>query len=50
MNNAIVLIDYTNLIRARRRELGLEGDSPEAATKLPFEEVNNAIVQGEERG
>ena len=48
VNNAIVLIDYTNLIRARRREeLGLEeGDSPEAATKLPFEEVNNAIVQG----
>ena len=38
VNNAIVLIDYTNLLRARRREeLGLEeGESAEDATKLPF--------------
>ena len=38
VNNAIVLIDYTNLLRARRREeLGLEeGESTEAATRLPF--------------
>ena len=48
VNNAIVLIDYTNLLRARRREaLGLEeGETREAATKLPFSEVNDAIVQG----
>lgn len=42
VNNAIVLIDYTNLIRARRREdLGLE-----EAGDLPFREVYSAIVQG----
>ena len=48
VNNAIVLIDYTNLLRARRREaLGLEeGESAEDATKLPFSEVNTAIIQG----
>ena len=48
VNNAIVLIDYTNLLRSRRREeLGLEdGDSRDAVTKLPFEEVNDAIVRG----
>ena len=48
VNNAIVLIDYTNLLRARRREeLGLEeGESTEAATRLPFEEVHKAIVEG----
>jgi multidrug efflux pump len=42
VNNAIVLIDYTNLIRSRKREeLGLSkpGD-------LPFSEVVDAIVQG----
>ena len=48
VNNAIVLIDYTNLLRARRREeLGLEkGESAQDATKLPFSEVNTAIIQG----
>jgi multidrug efflux pump len=42
VNNAIVLIDYTNLIRERRRkELGLEeGDH------LPFPEVLRAIILG----
>lgn len=41
VNNAIVLIDYTNLVRDRRRvELGL----PEGS-RLPFEEVKEAIVQ-----
>jgi multidrug efflux pump subunit AcrB len=42
VNNAIVLIDYINLIRSRKREdLGLEdrGD-------LPFKEVYDAVVQG----
>lgn len=42
VNNAIVLIDYINLIRARKREdFGFEkkGD-------LPFKEVYDAIVQG----
>ena len=48
VNNAIVLIDYTNLLRARRREeLGLEdGDTRDAVTKLPYEEVYSAIVRG----
>jgi multidrug efflux pump len=48
VNNAIVLIDYTNLLRARRREeLGLEdGDTRDVVTKLPFEEVHTAIVKG----
>jgi len=42
VNNAIVLIDYTNLIIDRKRnDLGLEeGD------KLPFEEVRLAIIEG----
>ncbi len=42
VNNAIVLIDYTNLVRERRREeLGLkEGEY------LPFEEILNSIIQG----
>lgn len=42
VNNAIVLIDYINLIRSRKRQdLGLEerGD-------LPFKEVYDAVVQG----
>ena len=48
VNNAIVLIDYTNLLRSRKREeLGLGGDeSSMEATKLPFEEVNRAIIEG----
>ena len=48
VNNAIVLIDYTNLLRARRRAaLGFgEGQSAEEDTKLPFTEVNTAIIQG----
>lgn len=42
VNNVIVLIDYTNLIRQRRRaELGL---SP--TDLLPIEEIKTAIVQG----
>ncbi len=42
VNNAIVLIDYTNLIRSRRRdELGV----PEGG-KLPFVETVHAIVEG----
>lgn len=42
VNNAIVLIDYTNLIRARRREeLGLsEGE------RLPYPEIVNSIIEG----
>lgn len=42
VNNAIVLIDYTNLIRTRRRtELGLgENDI------LPMEEVVKAVIKG----
>ncbi|MCH2235019.1 MAG: efflux RND transporter permease subunit [Crocinitomicaceae bacterium] len=41
VNNAIVLIDYTNLIRKRRREeLGL-GEFEQ----LPMEEIKSAIVQ-----
>jgi multidrug efflux pump subunit AcrB len=42
VNNAIVLIDYTNLIRTRRKEelnLPLE-------EKLPFEETVYAIIEG----
>lgn len=41
VNNAIVLIDYTNLIRERRiGELGIgEG-------RLPFSEVEKAVVEG----
>jgi len=42
VNNAIVLIDYTNLIRTRRKEeLNLPLDE-----KLPFEETVYAIVEG----
>jgi multidrug efflux pump len=42
VNNAIVLIDYTNLLRERRRaELGL---SPEE--KLPWDDVVYSIVAG----
>jgi multidrug efflux pump subunit AcrB len=42
VNNAIVLIDYTNLIIERRREeLELEDDE-----KLPFSEVVKAIEEG----
>lgn len=42
VNNAIVLIDYTNLIRKRRREdLGLEGRGD-----LPFKEVHQAVIEG----
>lgn len=42
VNNAIVLIDYTNLIRARRRdELGLTD-----AQHLPFPETVKAIIAG----
>jgi len=42
VNNAIVLIDYTNLIRARRAtELGLA-----PGEQLPFGEVVDAIIQG----
>ena len=42
VNNAIVLIDYTNLIRDRRKEeLGMGEDE-----KLPFDEVIKAIVEG----
>ncbi len=42
VNNAIVLIDYTNLVRDRRRkELGLEeGD------RLPLEEVLFCVIDG----
>ncbi|WP_017732955.1 efflux RND transporter permease subunit [Nafulsella turpanensis] len=42
VNNAIVLIDYTNLVRARRRlELGLQEDE-----RLPYEEILNSIIEG----
>lgn len=41
VNNAIVLMDYIDLIRARRRkELGL-GDE-----RLPFKEIINSIIEG----
>ena len=40
VNNAIVLIDYTNLIRERRRkELGLQKNE-----RLPYQEVVQAVV------
>jgi multidrug efflux pump subunit AcrB len=42
VNNAIVLIDYTNLIRARRRD---ELDVPEG-DKLSFQETVMAIISG----
>lgn len=42
VNNAIVLIDYTNLIRARKRaEIGLE-----PTDHLPFEHIRPAIIEG----
>ncbi|AHM58301.1 acriflavin resistance protein [Flammeovirgaceae bacterium 311] len=42
VNNAIVLIDYTNLIRARRREeLGLPEDG-----RLPYDEIVSSIIDG----
>lgn len=42
VNNAIVLIDYTNLLRERRKkELGLDDDE-----YLPFDEMVACIVQG----
>lgn len=42
VNNAIVLIDYINiLLRRKREELGLEKN-----TDLPFEEVKEAIIMG----
>jgi multidrug efflux pump len=42
VNNAIVLIDYTNLIRARRRqELGLE-----EGERLPYKEIVASIIEG----
>lgn len=41
VNNAIVLIDYTNLVRDRRKyELGLSENE-----RLPFDEVKKAIVE-----
>jgi multidrug efflux pump subunit AcrB len=44
VNNAIVLIDYTNLIRERRRaELGLSEEE-----KLPWDDVVYSIVKGGE--
>ncbi len=42
VNNAIVLIDYTDLIRARRREeLGIPQDG-----RLPYDEIVNSIIEG----
>lgn len=44
VNNAIVLIDYTNLVRERRRkELGLAGDE-----RLPYGELLESIIRGGE--
>ena len=41
VNNAIVLMDYINLIRERRRvELGLNGK------RLPFPEIVHSIIEG----
>jgi multidrug efflux pump subunit AcrB len=41
VNNAIVLIDYTNLLRDRRKlELGLDEDED-----LPFDEIKNCIAE-----
>jgi multidrug efflux pump subunit AcrB len=45
VNNAIVLIDYINLLRDRRKkELGLDEDD-----KLPMDEVIECIVEGGKR-
>lgn len=42
VNNAIVLIDYTNLVRERKREeLGIE-----EGEFLPYEELLGSIIQG----
>jgi len=42
VNNAIVLIDYTNLIRERKKEvLGLD-----KSEHLPFNEVIRAVIEG----
>ena len=42
VNNAIVLVDYTNLLRKRKRdELGLT-----ETVQLPLEEIKNAIILG----
>ena len=42
VNNAIVLVDYTNLLRKRKRdELGLT-----ETVQLPVEEIKNAIILG----
>ena len=42
VNNAIVLIDYTNLIRKRKREeLGLNENE-----QLPYSEIVNAAIEG----
>ncbi len=42
VNNAIVLIDYTNLIRERRRtELGVQEDE-----LLPYNEILSSIIDG----
>lgn len=42
VNNAIVLIDYTNLVRERRRyELGVREDEI-----LPYHEILNSIIDG----
>ena len=42
VNNAIVLIDYTNLIRERRRtELGIADDEV-----LPYKEIVSSIIEG----
>ncbi|EKB50636.1 efflux RND transporter permease subunit [Cecembia lonarensis] len=42
VNNAIVLIDYTNLVRERRRE---ELNTPEDEF-LPYDELLSSIIQG----
>jgi len=45
VNNAIVLVDYTNLLRKRKRkELGLE-----ETERLPIEEVKKSIILGGKR-
>ncbi|KEO74745.1 efflux RND transporter permease subunit [Anditalea andensis] len=42
VNNAIVLIDYTNLVRERKREeLGIDEDG-----FLPYDEILNSIIVG----
>jgi len=42
VNNAIVLIDYTNLVRERRRD---ELDIPDGQF-LPYDELLSSIIQG----